>query len=190
MSSWKVTTGPASEPVTRSEAKLWLKVDTTADDALIDALIESARVWVERHCNIGLLPQTITEVYDSWPEGREFDLTITPLREVSAVTYIDSNGSQQTLSSSNYIVDSYQRPARVQLKYSQIWPTLYDQMNSVSAIYTVGYDAASAVPGPVITAMKLAIADAYENRQDSIKRMPTAAEYLLQSSGERIWQFK
>lgn len=190
MSSWKVTTPPASEPVTRNEAKLWLKVDTTADDDIVDALIESARVWVERHCNIGLLPQTITEVYDAWPTGRDFELTVTPLRAVSAVYYLDSAGAQQELSSSSYTVDYFQRPARVQLKYSQTWPTLYDEINSVSAVYTVGYDAASAIPGPVITAMKLAIADAYENRQDYVKKLPTAAEYLLQSAGERIWQFK
>lgn len=190
MSSWKVTTGPASEPITKAEAKLWLKVDNTADDDIVDALIESARTWVERHCNIGLLPQTITQVYDDWPEGREFELTVTPIRSVSSIKYLDSDGAEQTLSSALYTVDYYQRPARVQLKYSQTWPTLYDQVNSVSAIYSVGYDAASAVPGPVVTAMKLAIADAYENRQDYIKRMPTAAEYLLQSSGERIWQFR
>lgn len=188
--SYKVTTGPASEPLTREEMKLWLKVDTTADDDIVDALIESARTWVERHCNAGLLPQTITETFDAWPEGREFELSVSPLRSVSAIYYLDSAGSQQTLSSSNYTVDSYQRPARVQLKYSQTWPTLYDQINSVSAVYTVGYDAASAIPGPVLTAMRLAVADAYENRQDYVKKMPTAAEYLLQSSGERIWQFK
>lgn len=188
--SWKVTTGPASEPLTSADVKLWLKVDTTADDDIVSALISSARTWVERHCNIGLLPQTITEVYDGWPGGRDFELSVSPLRAVSGIYYLDSAGSVQELSSANYSVDEYQRPPRVQLKYSQTWPTLYDEINSVSAVYTAGYDDADAIPAPVLTAMRLAIADAYENRQDYIKKMPTAAEYLLQSSGERVWQFR
>ena len=188
--SWKVTTGPASEPITTAEAKLWMRVDTAADDDLIDALIASSRVWVERHCNIGLLPQTVTQVYDSWPAGREFELTVSPLRAVSAISYLDSAGAVQTLSSAVYAVDEYRFPARVQLKYSNTWPTLYDEINSVSAVYTVGYDDADAIPAATVTAMKLAIADAYENRQDSVKRMPTAAEYMLQSSGQRVWQFR
>jgi len=44
---WKVSTAPASEPITLAEAKLYLRVDTTADDALITALITAARETVE-----------------------------------------------------------------------------------------------------------------------------------------------
>lgn len=187
--SWKVSTEPASEPFTKTDVKLDMKVDTTADDDLIDILIKAARQWVENHCRIGLLEQTITEVYDDWPSDRVFSLSVSPIRSVSGIYYKDSNGDTQTLSSALYTVDTFTRPARVQIKYSQTWPTLYDEINSVSAVYVVGYDAASAIPAPIRKAMLLTIADMYDNRQDHVKRLPTAAEYLLQSGGYRIWEF-
>lgn len=186
--AWKVSTAPASEPITAATAKNWLKVDTSADDTLIEALIASCRVWVENHCRLGLLEQTITETWDTWPE--DWRLGVSPLREVSGIYYLDTNGDQQTLSSAFYKVDNIGFPARVARKYGQSLPTLYDEVNAVSAVYTVGWDSASAIPGPIITAMELMIADNYENRQDSIKRLPTAAEYLLQGSGYRVWEFK
>lgn len=188
--SWKVTTQPASEPITLAEAKLWLKVDSTADNNLITALIESARLWVERHCNIGLLPQTITEVWDGWPAGREMELSVSPLRSVTGLYYLDSAGDVQQIASANYSYDIYAKPPRVQLKYSNTWPTLYDEINSVSAVYAVGYDSAATVPQTIKTAMYMAIADGYENRTDYVRKMPTMAEMLLQSSGNRIFTFK
>ena len=39
----KVTTQPATEPITVAEVKLYLRVDTDADDALISAMITAAR---------------------------------------------------------------------------------------------------------------------------------------------------
>lgn len=187
--SWKVTTDPTSEPLTRTEVKNYLKVDFSTDDDLIDVLIESARRWVEKHCAIGLLPQTITETFDTWP-GREWELSASPLRSVTAIYYKDTDGNTQTWASSQYVVDEYQQPPRVQRKYSVTPPTLYDEINAVSAVYTVGWDDASALPAPIKQAMYLTIADAYENRENYVKRMPTAAEYILQSAGYRIWHFR
>jgi len=184
--SWKVTTDPASEPLSRTEVKNYLKVSYSTDDDLIDILIKSARQWVERHCNIGLLPQTVTEVFDDFPE----ELSVSPLRAVSAISYKDSDGNTQTWASDQYVVDSYQNPPRVHTSYGVQYPTIRDEINAVSAVYTVGYDDASAMPAPIKQAMFLTIADAYENRENYIKKMPTAAEYILESAGYRIWHFR
>ena len=40
-------TGPSLEPVTLAEMKLWLKIDGSEDDNVINALIVSARLSVE-----------------------------------------------------------------------------------------------------------------------------------------------
>lgn len=184
--SWKVTTAPASEPLTTAEVKNYLKVDFATDDTLIDLLIQSAREWVERHCNIGLLPQTITELCDDFPNT----LSRSPVRSVSSISYKDSAGNTQVWASGNYIVDTYDEPARIRKAYSVTYPTLYDEINNVTVVYTVGWDDATSLPAPIKRAMLLTIADAYENREDSIKRMPTAAEYELQSAGYRIWLFR
>jgi len=184
--SWKVTTEPTSEPLTLTEVKNYLKVDFTTDDDLITLLIKSARQWVERHCNIGLLPQTVTELCDDFPDT----LSRSPVRSVLSISYKDSAGATQTWASGNYIVDTYDEPARIRKAYGVIKPTLYDEIARVTVVYTIGWDDAGALPAPIKRAMLLTIANAYENREDSIKRMPTAAEYELQSAGYRIWLFR
>ena len=169
--SWKVTTEPASEPLTVTEVKNYLKVDFATDDTLIALLIKSARQWVERHCNIGLLPQTVTETSDDFLDT----LSRSPVRSVSAISYKDSAGDSQTWASGNYIVDTYDQPARIRNAYGVTSPTLRNEMNAVTTVYTIGFDDADSVPAPINRAMLLTVATAYENREDSIKRMPTAA---------------
>jgi uncharacterized phiE125 gp8 family phage protein len=188
--AYKITTAATSEPITRAEAKNWLKLGSdTTDDTLVDTLITAARVWVENHCAISLLPQTVLETWDVLPKDGTLTLSVAPLRSVSAVTYLDTAGVTQTMPVTVYDVDSVSMPARIVRAYGQTWPDTEESINRASAIYTVGYDNASAVPAPIKTAMLLTIADMYDNRTDYVKKMPTAAEYLLQAAGYRLFRF-
>ena len=185
---YKVTQGPSAEPLSVSEVKDYLKVDTSADDTLIGTLITAAREWVERHCSLALLPQTVLQVWDGLNDNMQ--LAVSPLRSVSAITYRDTSGTEQTLSASVYDVDSISTPARINRAYGQTWPAVHTTTDAASAVFTAGYDAASAVPASIKTAMLLTIADMYDNRTDYVKRLPTAAEYILQSAGHRVWLFQ
>jgi len=98
---YRITTAPATEPLTLTDAKLHLKVDTTADDDLITALIAAVRQSVERYCNLGLITQTVTEKYDRF-NSNGFRLSVSPAIAISAVTYTDSAGATQTLSTDVY----------------------------------------------------------------------------------------
>lgn len=187
--AYKVTTAPATEPLTRSEVKNYLKVDSTSDDLLIDTLITAARQWVENHCALALLPQTVLETFDGLPKDGALNLTISPLREVSGIYYRDNSGVVQTMATGIYRTDSITMPPRIIRQYAQSWPTLEDAPGNASAIYTAGYNDASAVPAAIKTAMMLTIADMYDNRTDYVKKMPTAAEYILQAAGFRIFRW-
>lgn len=187
--NWKVTTEPASEPLTTSDVKNYLKVEFSDDDTLIDLLIKSSRQWIERHCRLALLPQTITEIMDSMPVERGFYLNISPLRSITGIYYKDTDGNQQTWASGNYVTDAISYPPRIQRAYGVTSPTIYDEIASVSAVYVCGFDDAASVPAPIKRAMMLMVADSYENREDYVKRLPTAAEIILESSGYRIWEF-
>lgn len=71
-SSYKVTVQPTSEPVTLAEVKDWLRVDWTADDALLSTLITRARAWAETITHRALATQTIQQVATiERPEGGE-----------------------------------------------------------------------------------------------------------------------
>lgn len=108
--TYKVTTAPASEPVTLAEAKQQLRMDgITADDDLITSLIIAAREYAEMFCNRGFITQTVTQVYNRFPPDSldVVRLAVTPLISVASVTYKDENSDDQTWNSSNYIVELY-----------------------------------------------------------------------------------
>lgn len=63
----KLTTAPAVEPVTLSEAKAHLRLDISDDDALITTLITAARVHAENVCRRAFVTQKWDLYLDSWP---------------------------------------------------------------------------------------------------------------------------
>lgn len=79
-----VVTGPASEPITSTEAKNWLKVDSSADDALISGLIVSARQYAEQYQCTALYTQTILEYYDCFPGAENCALRCHPSKRLQA----------------------------------------------------------------------------------------------------------
>lgn len=177
---YKVSVAPASEPLTATEVKNYLKVDTSADDDLITDIIAAARRQVEAYTSLALISQTIVQKWDALPPtSGALYLARGPLISLSSITYTDTAGASQTLSTDYYLVDDYDVPAKVRLKYGQTWPDTYNQDNVITATYTAGYADADSVPEDIKQAMLLLIADMYENRTDYVKRMPTAAEYLM-----------
>ena len=177
--AWKVTTAPATEVWTLSEVKNYLKVDTSADDTLITTLMQSAREVAERYLNQALITQTITEKLDRLYNPVIY-LSVSPVISVSSFQYADSQNTTQTFNSSNYIVDTFEKPARLSLAYGKTWPTLYGNINDVTIVYTAGYGAtAASLPMQIRQAILMMIADSYDNREDYVKKLPTASEYLL-----------
>lgn len=179
--AWQITTQPTGEPVTLEEAKLHLRVDTDADDALITALIKAARQWCEDFQNRSYITQTITWKLDEFPE--EFIVPRPKLQSVASIKYIDTNGTEQTLDGSYYDVDIYSEPARISLAYGKSWPALRGDINSVEVIYNAGYGDADSVPDRIKAAIKLFIAHLYENRENvslaKYEEMPLGVESLL-----------
>lgn len=66
----KIVTLPDTEPVSLVQAKLHLRVDTTADDLLISSLIVAARQYAEQVTWRALVTQTWTAVFDRFPAPR------------------------------------------------------------------------------------------------------------------------
>jgi len=63
----KLLTAPASEPVTLADAKTHLRVDINDDDALITALIVSARQQAEQICRRAFISQQWVVTMDRFP---------------------------------------------------------------------------------------------------------------------------
>lgn len=134
----QVIVPPAAEPVTVAEVKTHLRVDHIDEDTLIGAYVSAARRWVETYTRRSLVRQSRRYRLDCFG-GRAIELPNSPLRAVSAITYVDSNGDTQMWASTEYRVDAHSDIPRIEPAYGESWPTTRYVVNAVSIDYRAGY---------------------------------------------------
>lgn len=161
----KVTTPPASTPVTTAEAKTHMRIDHDGDDAYIAGLIAGARDFLQSVCGKTFFTTTYTLKLDRFPTDDYIDMPMPPLATVTSISYEDTAGDTQTFSSASYTVDTYPEPGRIYVDRSVGWPSVYDQRNAVTIVYTAGY---ATVPDNIKQAVLLLTAEWYENRENGV----------------------
>lgn len=166
------TVDASAEIVTLEEAKDHLRVDSTAEDELIEALIRAARMAIEERTSRATVTQTWVMTLDAFPDEAEIRLPRPPLASVSSVQYVDANGDTQTFSPSNYSVVTRSLPGAIRLVYNATWPTTRAQPNAVTITYVAG-TAASAVPAPMVHAAKLIVGDLFRSRESVMLEQPS-----------------
>ncbi len=184
---YKISTDPASEPLTTAEAKTHLRVAHSDDDTYIDSLIKMARTLVEEECNRALITQTWEGYLQDFPgsdDDYEIMINKCPVSSVSSIQYYDSDNSLQTLSTDYYEAYTEGEPAIIRLKYNQSWPSVYDRKKAIIITFVTGSANAAAVPQPLKNAMLMIIGHYYENRQDvitgmSVNEVPMASRALM-----------
>ena len=80
---------PGLEPVSLVEAKAWLRVEHSADDALIAGLIRTARTLCEAFTRQVLIARGIRETLTAGGDWQR--LGATPVRAIAAVTALDGS---------------------------------------------------------------------------------------------------
>ena len=116
---------------------------------MLTGLVQAAVDTVEDYCNRALITQTWELVlHESALCGHDILIPRPLLQSVTSVKYIDTNGDQQTASSSLYQVDTKAEPGRIKLQPGAQWPAVGSgYTNPVEIIFVAGYGAAgSAVP--------------------------------------------
>lgn len=147
----KVTTPPANEPVSLAEAKAQCGVSGNDSDAALNIQISAARSFVEAYCGIHIVGQTVEVTCDGFADFCR--LPIAPVLTLTAITYVDTAGDPQTLSTDVYqLRDDGLRP-RIELKYGQQWPAVRSR-NRIKVTATVGY---ATVPADLKAALLLTI---------------------------------
>jgi len=161
-------TAPASEPVTTAEFKAWSRIDTSADDTLIAALIATARQWAETYTGRSFIDTTYDYSLDGF--AGVIRLPRSPLSSVTSISYVDTAGDTQTLATSVYRVDAAREPGRITREYAQTWPSVQYVTNNVVIRFVAGYGAdATSVPEHVKSAIKHVVADMYEHREAALE---------------------
>ena len=142
----KIKTPPASEPVSLDEAKNYLRITDSDDDALISSLVTAIRQKAENWTRSLLINQTWTLWMDSVPEGETMMIPLSPLQSVTHIKSYDSDNTFNIFDSSNYLVDSASIPGRIGLKEGQTWPNAVRRMNALEIEFVAGFGDESSVP--------------------------------------------
>lgn len=147
-------------------------VNTTGDPEL-NMLISAARQHVEPYLKRKLITQTLDLHLDRFPCWT-LRLPV-PIQSVTAITYFDSNGVEQTLATNQYLVDSTTEPARITPAFGLVWPVTQYRNNAVKVRFVAGYGAASAVPQCIKNWMLIRIKTLWDQRDQNVKQlgMPT-----------------
>lgn len=150
---------PTSEPITVSTAKAHAHIDGSDEDALVSLYIAAARSHAEEYCGVRFaLRANVVLLCDSFADFAR--LPEAPVSAVSSITYIDTNGALQTLSSAVYEVRKEGLDCSIVLKSGQSWPSIQDG-SRISVTATIGY---AAPPSGVIAAMLMLFAHLHKNR--------------------------
>lgn len=180
---YQIVGSPAAEILTVADAKAQLIVDTsfTADDTLIESYIAAARTSAEQYAGICFVNTSIIETFDYWPIRYDFvRLSWGRVSSVTSIQYVDVDGNTQTWDSSKYIVNNVANVCEIRPAYGESWPEIRDQSRAITINYVSGFgDTAADVPASIVQAVRLMLGSFYENRVDSVFKMPTASEYLL-----------
>lgn len=169
----QLTTAAVQLPVSLPEIKARLDILDTDDtnDAELMAQLRASIVNLERYCRRTFVDTTWTMFLDRFPgkalpwwdgvqqiaDTELTDLTesiMLPLPPIDSVVHVKAHhqdGTETTVTSTNYIVDTASEPGRIALKATQSWPTgALRSINGVEVQYIAGYGpVGSDVPEPI-----------------------------------------
>lgn len=159
-------TAPAEPLISTSDAKAWLRVTSSAEDALIASLVAAAQGYLDGRDGIlgrALVTQTWAYTLPAFPSG-SLVLPLPRVQSITSVEYFDADGVEQTLSSAVYRLVANDDDALLEVVDGETWPSAMARNDAVTITFVTGYGAASAVPAPITTAAKLLLANWFEAR--------------------------
>ena len=183
MKTYQVITAASTFPVSLTEAKSHLKVDTSADDTYITSIIKAATQLSEEYTNRFFINTVIDQTCSSFADLET--LFKSKVNDVQYVRYYDSDNNLQTLTATVYDKMLSYEPSQIQLANNQSFPTITKRNDAVICRYTVGYgSSASDVPEVIKQAILLTIGNFYANRESVIvgrmvSELPQNSKWLL-----------
>lgn len=177
-----LTAEPKCEPVTTDEAKEHARIDETADNGLVTAMLYAARQACENYTRRAFITQSYTLFLDGWPDCPYVELPCAPLISVTHVKTYDDADVATTWSASNYYVDVATKPGRLVLRSAASWPAADRVANAIEVLFKAGYgDSPDNVPYAIKQAILETFVHFYEHRGDANAELPETAQILLAS---------
>lgn len=118
--------------------KTALRVDHAADDARLTQLVHAETARYEDFTGRVMQPTDFRVALDGWLFPVR--LPVLPLREVTAITYLDAEHAEQTLGAASWYVTETAPFWSVGLDRDAARPTLSDRPAPVRVEFSAGYD--------------------------------------------------
>jgi len=181
-------------PLAAADLRERLRIDTSAEDALLDDFLAAAATEIDGPdgAGVAMMAQTWCRTLDGWGHpldgrGRRCRGILLPGGPINAVTeirYLDADGDQQTLGHGDYFrLVTGSDPARLVLKPGASLPSLYPGPGVVEVDYSLGAAVAGDVPAGLVTALALIAGHYYENREATasgqVVEVPLGARHIL-----------
>ena len=161
------------------EVKAHLESSSTDDDAYIQELIYAVQSKVEEECDLGLNTATWELRLDEFPSD-DIEIDFWPVASIVSVKYIDTDGTEQTVTASDYKTSLTGKPARVTAYDGYSWPaTKSTWPEAVKVQFTTGFTSPSVIPGDLKQALYMIVADWFEVREDKGRRFDRVSEKIL-----------
>ncbi|MBZ9674548.1 head-tail connector protein [Mesorhizobium sp. ES1-1] len=167
MKAYTLVTAPATEPVSLADVKTYLRIDNSADDAVLTILIAACRRSAEEYTKRAFISQTWQLTMDRFgveivpPPGfhvaptpflvdgsQTIQLSRQPIQSITSIKTTDSANAETIVSTATYALDK--DAGRVLLNSGYSWPTSLRANAAVKILFVAGYgDAAATVPEPI-----------------------------------------
>jgi uncharacterized phiE125 gp8 family phage protein len=170
-----LTSAPAAEPITLADAKSHLRVDTTADDVLISALITTSRLQIEAALDMALIHQTWSLLLDVWPMTPHITLPFAPVSHLVAVRTYDDDDIATPIPLATFQLDNASSSPRLLRRDGFTQTSRLRRLNAIEIAFVAGFGAApDSVPAPIRQALRLLVAHWYEHRDPGEVDVPAA----------------
>jgi uncharacterized phiE125 gp8 family phage protein len=155
-------TAPATRVIDLAEMKLYARITTADEERSLGNVIDAATEDIQTEMGRQILAATYDETREDF--ANIMKLPKPPLSSVTQITYIDTDGNPQTLSSAVYDVDTTVEPGRVRLAYDQTWPAIRGVWNAVVIRFVAGWATPDAVPADIKHGIRLLATHYFDHR--------------------------
>lgn len=178
-----VTETTVGAPLRLEMAKMHLGIEDASADFRVQQLIEVVTSQAEVITNRCLVSRTYKLHLDSFPKSGVIEFPKPPLQSVTHIKYRDTDGDQQTFSTSLYQVDTKSEPGRLYLEPDELWPdTELSRFNAVEIQFVAGWDAPQKIPAGLREAMLQHLSHLFDIREPvSIGATPFEIPYSMRS---------
>ena len=178
----KVVQPPASMPVSLSQAKQHLRLETSTEDDLLTGIIREATDYCEVILRQNLIERTLQQSFTRDQIASGLFLTGAPVREVVEVRGLSLSGQSTIISPSQYTIALHDGQAHLHL-HDDIDPATIAQGVTVDYASGLG-QTGSEIPGNITRAILMLVAHWYEfrgatHRDEPADKLPAGLEVLL-----------